>query len=45
MKGKYFYHPTLHLVNTNAYTKFERNPQINSQDIENEQNSDAEQGS
>ena len=27
-------HPNLYLVNTNAYTKFDRNPQVNSQDIE-----------
>ena len=35
-----FNHPNLHLVNNNAYTKFDRNPQINSQDIEHKQNSD-----
>ena len=35
-----FYHPNLHLVNINAYTKFDRNPQINSQDTEHKQNSD-----
>ena len=29
-----FNHPNLHLVNINAYAKFDRNPQINSQDIE-----------
>ena len=29
-----FNHPNLHLVNINASTKFDRNPQINSQDIE-----------
>ena len=34
-----FNHPNLHLVHTNAYTKFERNPQINSEDIEYKQNS------
>ena len=28
-----FNHPNLHLVNINAYTKLDRNPQINSQDI------------
>ena len=28
-----FNHPNLHLVNNNAYTKFDRNPQINSQDM------------
>ena len=37
-----FNHPNLHLVNINAYTEFDRNPQINSQDIE--QNSDVNQG-
>ena len=40
-----FNHPNLHLVNNNAYTKFGRNPQINSQDIEHKQNSDIYQGS
>ena len=40
-----FNHPKLHLVNINADTKFERNPQINSQDIEHKQNSDVDQGS
>ena len=39
-----FKHPNLHLVNINAYTKFDRNPQINSQDIEHKQNSDVDQG-
>ena len=39
-----FNHPNLHLVNINAYTKFDRNPQINSQDIEHKQNSDINQG-
>ena len=39
-----FNHPNLHPVNVNAYTKFERNPQINSQDIEHKQNSDVDQG-
>ena len=39
-----FNHPNLHLVNINAYTKFDRNPQINSQDIEHKQNSDVDQG-
>ena len=29
-----FNHPNIHLVNINAYTKFERNPQNNLQDIE-----------
>ena len=38
-----FNHPNLHLVNINAYTKFDRNPQINSQDIEHKQNSDIDQ--
>ena len=40
-----FNHPNLHLVNIKAYTKFDRNPQINSQDIEHKQNSDVDQGS
>ena len=39
-----FNHSTLHLVNINAYTKFDQNPQINSQDIECKQNSDVDQG-
>ena len=39
-----FNHPNLYLVNINAYTKFDRNPQINSQDIEHKQNSDVNQG-
>ena len=39
-----FNHPKLHLVNINAYTKFEENPQINPQDIEHKQNSDVDQG-
>ena len=39
-----FNHPNLHLVNINAYTKFERNPQINSQDTEHKQSSDVDQG-
>ena len=39
-----FNHPNLHLVNINAYTKFDPNPQINSQDIEHKQNSDVDQG-
>ena len=34
----------LHLVNNYAYTKFDRNPQINSQDTEHKQNSDVDQG-
>ena len=38
-----FNHSNLHLVNINAYTKFARNPQINSQDIEQKQNSDVDQ--
>ena len=29
-----FNHPNLHFVNINAYTKFDRHPQINSQDID-----------
>ena len=29
-----FNHPNLHFVNINAYTQFDRNPQINSQDNE-----------
>ena len=32
-----FNHPNLHLVNINASTKFDQNPQINSQDIEHKQ--------
>ena len=32
------------LVNINAYKKFDRHPQINSQDIEHKQNSDVDQG-
>ena len=39
-----FNHPNLHLVNINAYTKFDRNPQINSQDIEHKHNSEVDQG-
>ena len=39
-----FNHPNLHLVNINAYAKFDRNPQMNSQDIEHEQNADVNQG-
>ena len=39
-----FNHPNLHLVNNNAYTKFDQNPQINSQDTEHKQNSDVDQG-
>ena len=39
-----FNHPDLHLVNINAYTKFDQNPQINSQDIEHKQNSEVDQG-
>ena len=39
-----FNHPNLHLVTINAYTKFDRNPQIYSQDIEHKQNSDVDQG-
>ena len=39
-----FNHPNLYLVNTNAYTKFDQNPQINSQDIDNKQNFDVDQG-
>ena len=39
-----FNHPNLHLVNINAYKKFDKNPQINSQDIEHKQNSDVDQG-
>ena len=39
-----FNHPNLHLVNINAYTKFDLNPQINSQNIEHKQNSDVDQG-
>ena len=32
------------LVFINAYTKFDRSPQINSQDIEHKQNPDVDQG-
>ena len=32
-----FNHPNVCLVNTNAYTKFDWNPQINSQNIEHKQ--------
>ena len=39
-----FNHPNLHLVNINAYTKFDRNPQISSRDIVHKQNSDINQG-
>ena len=39
-----FNHPNLHLVNNNAYIQFDRNPQINSQDIEHKLNSDVNQG-
>ena len=39
-----FSHPILHFVNINAYIKFDRNPQINAQDIEHKQNSDVDQG-
>ena len=39
-----FNHPNLHLVNINAYTKFDQNPQINSQDTEHKQNFDVDQG-
>ena len=39
-----FNHPNLHLVNINAYSKSDQNPQINSQDIEHKQNSDVDQG-
>ena len=39
-----FNHPNLHLLNINAYTNFDRNPQVKSQDIEHEQNSDVDQG-
>ena len=38
-----FNHPK-YLININANTKFDRNPQINSQDIEHKQNSDVDQG-
>ena len=37
-----FNHPNLHLVNINAYAKFDGNPEINSQDIEHKQNSDVD---
>ena len=39
-----FNHQNLHLVNINEYTKVDRNPQINSHEIEHEQNSDIDQG-
>ena len=39
-----FNHPYLHLVNINAYSKFDQNPQINSQDVEHKQNSNVDQG-
>ena len=39
-----FNHPNLNLVNINAYTTFDRNPHINSEDIEHKQNSDVDQG-
>ena len=39
-----FNHPNLHLVNINAYAKFDQNPQINYQDTEHKQNSDVNQG-
>ena len=37
-----FNHPNLYLDNINAYTKFDWNPQINSQDIEHKQNYDVD---
>ena len=40
----FFNNPNLHLVNINAYTKFDRNPQNYSQDTEHKQNSDVDQG-
>ena len=40
-----FNHPNLHPINIHAYTKFDQNPQINSQDSEHRQNSDVDQGS
>ena len=39
-----FNHPNLRLVNYYAYTKFNWNPRINSQNIEHKQNSDVDQG-
>ena len=39
-----FNHPILNIVNINVYTKFDQNPQINSQDIKHKQNSDVNQG-
>ena len=39
-----FNHPKLHLVNINADAKFDRNRQLNSQDIEHKENSDFDQG-
>ena len=38
-----FNYPNLHIVDINAYTKFDRNPQINSQDTEHKLNSDVDQ--
>ena len=39
-----FNHPIQHVVNINAYTKFDQNLQINSQDIAHKQNSEVNQG-
>ena len=39
-----FNHPLLKIVNINAYTKFDRKPHSNSQDIENKLNSDVSEG-
>ena len=34
----------LHIINTDAYTKFDKNSSVNSQDIEHQQSSDVNQG-
>ena len=39
-----FNHQYLHLVNIKAYTKYDPNPQINSQDIEHKEDSGVDQG-
>ena len=39
-----FNHPNLQHVNINAHTKFDQNPQINSQNIEHKQNFDIDEG-
>ena len=40
----WFNHPNIYLININVYTKFDRNPQVNSQDIKHKQNSDVDRG-